>query len=142
MKFQGGIKEAAKLLTGLSKSAREKVLEIISKKDPQMAQTLHKSMYTFDDLQYLTPLMTIELLRSVKISEMGLAMRISSSELKDHILKNSPKVIRQEIEEILTGPLQLASKVEEAQEKIMEIVRNKINKGEIIIDKSSFETLV
>lgn len=142
MKFQGGVKEAAKLLAGLSRAAREKVLEIIYKKDPQMARTLHKSMYSFEDLQYLTPLMVIELLRSIKIPDMGMALRIASPELKNHVLKNSPKAMRQEMEEILMGPPQLASKVEEAQERIMALVREKIDKGEIIINKDSSETLV
>ena len=142
MKFQGGVKEAAKMLAGLSRSAREKVLEIISKKDPKMAETLHKSMYTFDDLQYLTPMMLIELLRSVKMSDMGLALRISSNELIDHIMKNTPRGMRQEIEELLLGPPQLASKVEEAQERIMVIVREKIDKGQLIINKDSSETYV
>jgi flagellar motor switch protein FliG len=86
MKFQGGVKEAAKLLAGLSRSAREKVLEIISKKDPNMAQALHKSMYTIEDLKYLTQVMLIELLREIKISDMGLALRISSNDLKDFML--------------------------------------------------------
>jgi len=142
MKFQGGVKEAAKMLAGLSKSAREKVLELISKKDPQMAETLHKSMYTFDDLQYLTPMMLIELLRSVKMADMGLALRISTPALKDHIMKNTPRGMRQEIEEILVGPPQLASKVEEAQERIMVVVREKIDKGQLIINKDSSETYV
>lgn len=142
MKFQGGVKEAAKMLAGLSRSAREKVLEIISKKDPVMAQTLHKSMYTFEDLQYLTPLMLIELLREIKIADMGLALRISSNQLKDFILKNSPRGMRQEMEEILTGPPQLASKVEDAQERVMVVVRAKIDKGQLIINKESSETLV
>lgn len=142
MKFQGGVKEAAKMLAGLSRSAREKVLEIISKKDPLMAQTLHKSMYTFEDLQYLTPVMLIELLREIKIADMGLALRISSNQLKDFILKNSPRGMRQEMEEILTGPPQLASKVEDAQERVMAVVRAKIDKGQLIINKESSETLV
>jgi len=142
MKFQGGVKEAAKMLAGLSRSAREKVLEIISKKDPKMAETLHKSMYTFDDLQYLTPMMLIELLRSIKMTDMGLALRISSNELKDHIMKNTPRGMRQEIEELLLGPPQLASKVEEAQERIMVVVREKIDKGQLIINKDSSETYV
>lgn len=142
MKFQGGVKEAAKMLAGLSRSAREKVLEIISKKDPVMAQTLHKSMYTFEDLQYLTPVMLIELLREIKIADMGLALRISSSQLKDFILKNSPRGMRQEMEEILIGPPQLASKVEDAQERVMVVVRAKIDKGQLIINKESSETLV
>lgn len=142
MKFQGGVREAAKMLAGLSKAAREKVLEIISKKDPKMAESLHKSMYEFSDLQFLTPLMIIELMRSIKVADMGLALRIASPALKDHIMKNSPRGMRQEMEEILTGPLKLASHVEEAQEKIMNVVREKIDKGEIIINKDSSETYV
>lgn len=142
MKFQGGVKEAAKMLAGLSRSAREKVLEIISKKDPVMAETLHKSMYTFEDLQYLTPLMLIELLREIKIADMGLALRISSNQLKDFMLKNSPRGMRQEMEEVLTGPPQLASKVEDAQERVMAVVRAKIDKGQLVINKESSETLV
>jgi flagellar motor switch protein FliG len=142
MGFQGGIKEAAKLLAGLSLSAREKILDIISKKDPVMAQVLHKSLYSFEDLQYLTPVMLIELLREVKVADMGLALRISSTELKDFINKNTPRVMRQEIEEILTGPPQLASKVEEAQERIMSIVRVKVDKGQLIINKETSQKFV
>ncbi len=142
MKFQGGVKEAAKMLAGLSKSAREKVLEIISKKDPVMAQTLHKSMYTLEDLQYLTPIMVIELVRSIKVPDLGLALRIASPELKNHFLKNTPRGIRQELEEILMGPPQLTSKVEEAQERIMAVVREKIDKGQLIINKDGSDTLI
>lgn len=142
MKFQGGVKEAAKMLAGLSRSAREKILDIISKKDPRMAEVLHKSMYSFEDLQYLTPLMLIELLREIKIADMGLALRISSGELKDFMLKNTPRGMRQEMEEILSGPPQLASKVEDAQEKIMSVVRAKLELGVFIINKESSEKLV
>jgi flagellar motor switch protein FliG len=142
MKFQGGVKEAAKMLAGLSRSAREKILDIISKKDPRMAEALHKSMYTFEDLQFLTPMMLIELLREIKIPDIGLALRISSNELKDFILKNSPRGMRQEMEEIMTGPPQLASKVEDAQERIMTIVRAKLDRGQLVINKESSEKLV
>ncbi len=142
MKFQGGVREAAKMLAGLSRAAREKILETISKKDPKMAVLLHKNMYTFEDLQFLTPLMLIELLREIKISDLGLGLRISSNELKDFILKNSPRSLRQEMEEIMTGPLQLASKVEEAQERVMTVVRAKIDKGQLVISKESSEKLV
>ncbi len=142
MVFNGGIKAAAKMLAGLSKAARDKVLESIAKKDPKMADALNKSMYTFDDLEHLTPLMLIELLRSISVKDMGLALRIASPELKNLVLNNSPKMLRQEMEDILLGPPQLTSKVEEAQERIMEVVRKKIDKGELIINKDASETLV
>jgi flagellar motor switch protein FliG len=142
MKFQGGVKEAAKLLAGLSKSARDKVLEIISKKDPHMADTLNQNLYSFEDLKLLTPVMVIELLRSIKIPDMGLALKTASPELKDHILKNTPRVMRQEMEEILLGPPKLLSHVEEAQDRIMKIVREKIDKGQLVLDQNKNDTLV
>lgn len=142
MKFQGGIKAAAKMLAGLSKAAREKVLETISKKDPDMALKLHKSMYTFDDLKYLTPMMLIELVRSIKVADLGLALRIADPELKDFMFKNLPRGIRQELDDILLGPPQLASKVEEAQERIMNVVREKIDKGELVLNKDSSNSYV
>jgi flagellar motor switch protein FliG len=135
MKLQGGILEAARMLAGLSREARKKALEFISKKDPRMAEALEKNMYTFEDIQFISPLMLIELLKDIKVSDLGLALRISSTELKDFIFKNTPKLMRQEIEESLVGPPQLASKIEEAQERVMIIVRAKIEKGELIIDK-------
>jgi flagellar motor switch protein FliG len=105
--FQGGVKAAAKMLAGLSKAAREKVLETISKKDPRMAEALHKSMYTFDDLEYLTPMMVIELLRSINIKDLGLGLRIANPNVKNAILPNCPKLLRQELEEVLRGELVL-----------------------------------
>jgi flagellar motor switch protein FliG len=140
--FQGGVKAAAKMLAGLSKAAREKVLETISKKDPRMAEALHKSMYTFDDLEYLTPMMVIELLRSINIKDLGLGLRIANPNVKNAILPNCPKLLRQELEEVLMGPPQLASKVEEAQERIMEVVRKKIERGELVLNKNANDTLV
>ena len=46
------------------------------------------------------------------------------------------------MEEILMGPPQLASKVEEAQDRIMNIVRAKVDKGQLIINKDSSEKYV
>ena len=142
MKFRGGIKEAAKLLAGLSKSGREKILEIISKKDPNMAIILNENLYSFEDLKLLTPVMLIELLRSIKVHDLGLALKTASPELRDHILKNTPRVMRQEIEETLGGPPKLLSHVEEAQDRIMKVVREKIDKGQLILDQNKNDTLV
>jgi flagellar motor switch protein FliG len=86
--------------------------------------------------------MLIELLRSIKTQDLGIALRIAKPELKNFILMNSPKLLRTEIEDVLLGPPQLTSKIEEAQERIMEIVRAKINKGELILNKESSEKMV
>lgn len=141
MAFKGGVEEAAKMLAGLDRKGRENVLEIIAKKDPQMAESLRKNMVTMEDLQYLTVKMLQELLREIEIKDLALALRISSDELKSHILQNVSSSLRKDIEDILLGPPQSVSNVNEAADKIMEVVLKKIDKGELVFNKDG-ETLV
>lgn len=139
-KFQGGLKEAAKMLGGLTREAQKKILSMIAKKDPFMASQLEKNLYTFEDIRYLSAVQFMELLRAIKINDLALALRMSSPELKDFVFKNSPRGIRQEIEEVLLGPPVLASHVTEAESRVMGVLLAKIDKGELVINRN--ETLV
>lgn len=141
MPFKGGIEEAAKMLAGLDRQGRENVLKIIADKDPQMAEKLKKSMVTIEDLRFLTVKMIQELLRDIDLNDLALALRISSPELKTHILQNVSSSIRKDIEDVLLGKLQSVSTVNEAADKVMEVVLRKISKGELVINKNG-ETLV
>ena len=141
MAFKGGIEEAAKMLAGLDREGRENVLNIIAKKDPTMAENLRKNMVTLEDLKYLTVKMLQELLRDIEIGDLALALRISSDELKAHILQNVSSSLRKDIEDVLLGPPQSVSNVNEAADKVLEIVLKKIDKGELVINKDG-ETLV
>lgn len=142
MKFQGGVKEAAKMLAGLAPDDRRRVFDEITSRDPQMAEALKNNMVSFEDLIYLTPKMLVELLREINISDLGMALRIASQELKSFILTNVSKGIRQDIEDILLGPLQPVSKVQESAEKIMTIVRSKVDKGELVLKEGGSEEYV
>ena len=137
MAFKGGVEEAAKMLAGLDREGRENVLGIIAEKDPEMAETLRKNMVTLEDLRYLTVKMLQELLRDIKIGDLALALRISSTELKQHILQNVSSSIRQDIEEVLLGPPQSVSNVNEAADRVLDIVLKKVDKGELVLNKDS-----
>ncbi len=139
MPHKGGVKEAAKLLSGLDHDNRLKVLEIIAKQDPQMAELLRKNLIVLEDLLLLTPRMVLELTQEVGAKDMGLALRISTPKLKSHILSNLPKLLRAEIEEILLGPPQAVNKVQESTERVLQIVRIKIERGELILNKNGDE---
>lgn len=141
MVFQGGPKEAAKMLAGLPPEQREAAISKIAGKDPKMAELLSKLIITLDDLQFITVKMLQELLREISINDLALSLRISSDNLKNFIFSNVSKSIRQDIEEVLLGPLQPVNKVQEAQEKVMVVVRRKLARGELIINKSE-ETIV
>ncbi|TNE96410.1 MAG: hypothetical protein EP326_13435 [Deltaproteobacteria bacterium] len=136
MEFKGGLKAAADLLSGMDREGQERILADIAKKDPQMAEALRKTMVTFEDLQYLTVKMLVELLREIDIEDLARGLRISSDTLKTHILTNVSSSMQKDIEAILLGPPISVSKVNESVEKVMSVVRKKLEKGELVINKA------
>lgn len=133
MPFKGGLEAAAKMLAGLDPQAQERILQDIASKNPQMAQALRESMVTFDDLQFLSVKMLQELLREISIKDLALGLRIGCPELKNKVLSNVSKGLRSEIEEVLLGPPRPVEQVQEAVAKVMEVVRAKVEKGELVL---------
>lgn len=136
MSFKGGIKAAAEMLSGLDREGQERILSDIARKDPEMASALRKTMVTFEDLKYLTVKMISELLREIDIEDLARGLRVGSQELKSHILGNVSSSMQKDIEDILLGPPLSVSKVNESVEKVMAVVRLKLKKGELVINKS------
>ncbi len=137
-----GFEEAKLLLQNLAGSHRDRLLETISQKDPSLAERLKKAMVTFEDLKYLTPEMMRVLLKEVSTEKLGLALRVASKELVEHLLKMVSQNNEKDINAVLKGKPQSVNKVQEAQDQIMDIVREKMKTGEIVIDKAGSETFV
>lgn len=130
-KIKQGFMAALEILNGLTSEARAKLLKIMQEKDPQLTKDLRENLYQFEDLIKLSPLMIIELTRSVNTKDLGMALKIAKPELREYILKNTPKMVRDECVSIIAGPMQLTSTIEEAVERIMAIVRTKVEKNEL-----------
>jgi len=133
MPFKGGIKEAAKMLSGLDPEAQQRILIEIAVNNPEMAEALRDGMVVMEDLQYLTEKMMQELLLDIDLADLGLALRICSIELREHILGNVSKNMRQEINDVLNGKPQAVTKVHEATARIMEVVKDKVTKGQLVL---------
>lgn len=132
MALRGGVKAAAEMLAGLNRKNRQKVLGIIAEKNPEMAEVLKQNMVIFEDLVHLDQKTLAELLREINIDDLALGLRIASEDLKKHILSNLPKRLQEDVMGVLNGPLKPVSQVQEAVEKVMTVVREKVDKGEII----------
>jgi flagellar motor switch protein FliG len=138
--FKGGVKEAAKMLMGLGPTAQKKLLEEIRGRDPEMASKLEKNLISMEDLEYLTPSMLVGLLRDIDLEIFGLALRTIDQTIVEKLLGMVSTGIKLDIEDGLKGKPRRVSEVEEAQEKVLELLRKKIEMGHIVIDPN--ETLV
>lgn len=137
-----GIKGALKVLEALDPESRDNIINLISEKDPNLAEELKSRLITLEDLQFISIKMLVSLTREINLSDLGLALRVSSEELKGFILGNISSGMKDEINQTLKGPLKAVSKVLEAQEKILKIVKDKVEKGELVIDKNSKDPYV
>ena len=137
MKFKGGVEEAAKMLQGLGPAQSKVVLDDIRKRDPAMAQKLENNMITMEDLQYCSAAQLVGLLRDVDLEEFGLALRTIDQKIVAKLMAMVSTGIRLDIEDGLKGPLRKVSEVEEAQAKILEVIRKKVGEGHLILDSCS-----
>ena len=140
--LKGGVREAARMLSGLPLENRKRVIELISDKDPVMASELEKNMITMEDLQYLTVKMIQELLREFDIKDFALCLRVASDAVKTHILSNVSKTMKEDILEVLAGPPQPALIVDDKLTKLMALLKLKAERGEIIINPRGQEEYV
>ncbi len=134
-KFNGGVEAAAKMLAGLNPEDRKRVLGEIEQRDPSMAEALKESMVTFEDLSLISVKQLQELLRSIKIQDLALGLRVATKQLRSYFYTTLPKSMCQEIDDALLGPVQPLEKVLQAQEAVMKVVRDKIDNGELVLSR-------
>lgn len=138
-KFKGGVEEAAKMLQSLSSSESKKLLQQIRAKDPKMAELLEDKMISLNELEFLSPSMLVGLLRDLNLEVFGLALRSVDQHIVEKILSQVSTGIRLEIEDGLKGKPRRMSEVEEAQSKVLKILKDKVDKGHIILGSSDDE---
>ncbi len=139
---KGGIREAAKILSSFSIEERVRIFEIMIKKDPETAEIIRQNLVLFEDLLYATPKMLQELFVVVDFKDIALSLKLSSNELRDHILSNISKNNKLEIMDILEGPKVKKRDVIEAMSRVMTVVREKVERGELILSPTSSEEYV
>ena len=138
----GGIRAAVKILQTLTSGEREKILQNIEKKDPQMFDLLKNNLAVFEDLQFMTSKMIGEFLKEVSLADLALALKTSSDELKNHFYNNISSGMKKDLEDIMNKKLVPVSQVEAARAKIMEVVRKKVETGQLILDPQKNEEYV
>jgi flagellar motor switch protein FliG len=130
----GGIQSVVDMLNQTDRSVERSILETISEKDPDLAEEIRKRMFTFEDITKLDDRSCQRVLREVDIRELAVAMKGASDAVKEIVFRNMPKraaaMLQEEMEYL--GPVR-AKDVEEAQQKVVNIIRQLEDSGEIVV---------
>ncbi len=132
----GGVKILAQILNNLDDSQTQQVLSNLDERNPDLARQIKKMLFIFEDMSDLDKATITRILREVDSHDLAVALKTSSERLKGVVFGAMTKRAIEMIQEEITymPPVRL-SQIEEAQEKILEVIRNLEAAGEIILSK-------
>lgn len=134
-----GVSVAADMLSGLDKDNQKRVLEIMQKKDPQMAQLIEHQMVVLDDLSHMTVNMLQDFLKRVKLSDLSLALKAASKETVDFFIQNVSKSMALEIKEGVYDRKVPKEQAAEAYQNVMTLVREMVEEGSLVLKTDNDE---
>jgi len=139
----GGVKSLVDILNRADRTTERTILEALEQDDPELADEIRKRMFVFEDIITLDDNSIRRVMREVDLKDLALALKASSEDVAGRIYRNLSKrageMLREDIEYM--GPTRLRD-VEEAQQRIVQIIRRLDETGEIIIARGGEDAIV
>lgn len=139
----GGIDTLVDILNRVDRGTEKSILEELEREDQELVEEIRKRMFVFEDIITLDDQSIRRVLREIDFKDLAYALKGSSSEVTDRILKNLSKrageMLTEDIE--MLGPVRLRE-VEEAQQKIVQVIRRLDEAGENIISRGGEDAIV
>ncbi len=139
----GGTKVAAEILNGVGTKLEGELLDSVRESDENLAQAIQDQMFTFEDVIRLDDRAIQTVLKEVATDGLVIALKGSSAEVRDKILRNMSQRAAEGLKEDLEsrGPVRVAD-VEAQQRDVLRIVRKLADAGEISIGGGSEDAFV
>jgi flagellar motor switch protein FliG len=139
----GGIDAIVQVLNGVDRSTEKTILESLELQDPELADEIKKRMFVFEDIVLLDNRAIQRVIRDVDTGDLQLALKVASEEVQELVFKNMSKrmaeTFKQDME--FMGPVRLRD-VEEAQQRIVAVIRRLEENGEIVIARGGGDDIV
>lgn len=139
----GGLDTIVKILNGVDRGTERSILEGLELSDPDLAEEIRKKLFVFEDIVLLDNRSIQRVIRDVEQSDLQLALRTASEEVKEAIFRNmSKRMVETFLEDTeFAGPVRLRD-VEEAQQRIVAQIRRLEDSGEIVIARGGGEDIL
>lgn len=140
---QRGIDSIVSILSSVDRGTEKNILETLEEQDPDLANEIKQRMFVFDDIAYLDNRSIQRILMDVQNQDLSLALRMTTQGVKDAIYRNISKRREEGLEEQMESSEPVRVKeVEEAQGRIVTIIRKLEEDGAIILSRNGEENRV
>ncbi len=139
----GGIEAVVQVLNGVDRTTERTILDTLEIQDPELAEEIKKRMFVFEDIVTLDARAIQRIIREVSNEDLLLALKVSSDDVKDMVYRNMSQRMVESFKEDMEfmGPVRLRD-VEEAQSRIVGIIRRLEDMGEIVVARGGGDDIV
>jgi flagellar motor switch protein FliG len=132
----GGVESLADILNHADRATERTVLDFLGETDPELAEEIRTLLFVFEDIVRLDDRSIQLVLKDVDTKDLALALRGVSEEVKDKILSNmSQRAAEMLMEDLAYQPPQRRSVIEEAQGRVVAVVRRLEEDGQLVIGR-------
>lgn len=136
MEAIGGVETLVDILNSVDRGTEKNIISVLEENEPELAEDVKANLFVFEDIVTLDSNSIQRILRDVDNDVLILALKGVSEDVADVIYKNmstrAASIVMEELE--IMGPVRLTN-VEEAQRKIVDIIRKLDEKSEIVISR-------
>ena len=139
----GGVDAIVSILNSVDRGTEKHIMETLEVEEPELADEIRKKMFVFEDILSLDDRAIQRVLRDVDNSDLALALKGATEEVQNVILNNLSKRLAVMIKEDMEymGPVRMKD-VEEAQQKIVNIIRKLEDSAEIVIARGGGDEII
>ena len=139
----GGVDAIVGILNTVDRGTEKHIMESLEIEEPELADEIRKKMFVFEDILLLDDRAIQRVLRDVDNNDLAVALKGANEEVQNVIFKNLSKrlaaMIREDME--FMGPVRMKD-VEEAQQKIVGIIRKLEDSAEIVISRGGGDEII
>ncbi|MBQ7588493.1 MAG: flagellar motor switch protein FliG [Lachnospiraceae bacterium] len=139
----GGVDSVVEILNTVDRSTEKHIMETLEIDEPELAEEIRKKMFVFEDILLLDDRAIQRVLRDVDNGDLAIALKSANEEVQNAIFNNLSKrlavMIREDME--FMGPVRMKD-VEEAQQKIVNVIRRLEDSAEIVISRGGGDEIV
>lgn len=139
----GGVDAIVEILNTVDRGTEKYIMENLEIDEPELAEEIRKKMFVFEDILVLDDRAIQRVLRDVENNDLAIALKGANEEVQNIIFNNQSKRLSTMIKEDMEfmGPVRMKD-VEEAQQKIVNIIRKLEDSGEIVISRGGGDEII
>ena len=136
----GGVNAVAEIIDLVDRQTERMIVEKLEKEDPVLAEEIKKRVFVFEDIVLVDEKSIKKIIEASDKDDLAISLKSVGDDVKKKIFSGMKKNDIEEIEKALIdlGPVKV-TKIEEAQKRIVDVIRELEVRGEISITRPDEE---